>query len=474
MSTVLYLRQSLARAGDELAIDRQRSECQKLCERRGWDVSDTLVDNNVSASKRGRPAYTRLTELMESRTIERVVILRIDRLMRLNDELEELIKLTEGTGVQVATVEGDIDLSTPQGRLVARVLVSVARAEMETKSARHKLANRQKAMSGKPHGSRRPFGYNDDQMTLNESEAAVLRGMAERLLAGSSFKEIAWHLNEQGIKTTLGKLWYPVTVRNMIQKPRYGGIRTYKGEVVGRGTWEPVFDEVTWERLQATMRHRREGFSDRPRARKYLLTGFLYCGSCGSTLNGETKRDAPHKELRPVYTCRSQGDEKRAGGCGGVTRNAAALDHFIREVICYRLDTPDLSKLLTSDKQDLSPLLNERETLKTKLDSLTDDYADGTLTKSAYKRASERVTASLRRVEAEIESLHRSQFNVSLKAGQTVKGAWMSNSDGWRRELIGMLVEKIVVSPGRTKPFYDVDGIRMRFDPELVSVGWRV
>ena len=95
--------------------------------------------------------------MLEQRQADGVVVLRIDRLFRLNDELETLIDLSERHGGRVVTVEGDIDLATPSGRLVARVLVSVARAEMETKSARHKLANRQRAEAGLPHSSKTPM-----------------------------------------------------------------------------------------------------------------------------------------------------------------------------------------------------------------------------------------------------------------------------------------------------------------------------
>ena len=57
--------------------------------------------------------------MLERQKAEGVVVLRIDRLFRLNDELETLIDLSEQHGGRVVTVEGDIDLATPSGRLVA-------------------------------------------------------------------------------------------------------------------------------------------------------------------------------------------------------------------------------------------------------------------------------------------------------------------------------------------------------------------
>ena len=37
MKTAIYLRQSLDRDENKLAIDRQREACMKLCRRKGWD-----------------------------------------------------------------------------------------------------------------------------------------------------------------------------------------------------------------------------------------------------------------------------------------------------------------------------------------------------------------------------------------------------------------------------------------------------
>src|SRR5690349_21503792 len=155
-------------------------------------------------------------------------------------------------------------------------------------------------------------------MQIEETEALILREMGSRLLIGYSFKEIAYWANEQGYKTAEGKMWYPVTIRNTLRRVRYAGIREHRG-VQFPATWPAVFDADTWERMQLKIKLSADRFAGRPKARKYLLTGRVYCGKCGSSLNGETKHDHPDRPLRPVYHCRVHGDTQREGGCGGVT-----------------------------------------------------------------------------------------------------------------------------------------------------------
>ncbi|AFE16493.1 integrase [Mycobacterium tuberculosis RGTB327] len=68
------------------------------------------------------------------------------------------MSLADEKRLALATVAGDVDLATPQGRLVARLKGSVAAHETEHKKARQRRAARQKAERGHPNWSK-AFGY---------------------------------------------------------------------------------------------------------------------------------------------------------------------------------------------------------------------------------------------------------------------------------------------------------------------------
>ncbi|HLM05919.1 MAG TPA: recombinase family protein, partial [Blastococcus sp.] len=128
LNSVIYARQSLDRTGEGAAVERQVADCQQLAERRGWTVLETLTDNDMSASTgKPRPGYQRLLTMMRTRAIDAVVVWHVDRLTRRLVDLEEIITICEATGVRLATVTGDLDLSTDTGRMMARILASVAR-----------------------------------------------------------------------------------------------------------------------------------------------------------------------------------------------------------------------------------------------------------------------------------------------------------------------------------------------------------
>src|SRR3954462_5072758 len=102
MRTFVYLRQSLDRTGSGAAVDRQREDCLKLCADRGWEVVRTFVDNDVSASSRKpRPRYTEMLAAVQAREAEVIVAWHVDRLTRRITELEDLIELSQSTGLRI-------------------------------------------------------------------------------------------------------------------------------------------------------------------------------------------------------------------------------------------------------------------------------------------------------------------------------------------------------------------------------------
>jgi hypothetical protein len=128
----------------------------------------------------------------------------------------------------------------------------------------------------------------------------------------------------------------------------------------GRAALLSPFDRLAYDRkrmaeifefdYQLEIRLSADRFADRRAARRYLLTGRVYCSKCGSSLNGERRRDQPGRPLRPVYHCRVKGDTQRKRGCGGVTINASALDWYIRESVFNHLVPEQVADLLRDDE----------------------------------------------------------------------------------------------------------------------------
>src|SRR6266550_6989798 len=214
----IYARISSDREGDNLAISRQLADCEQLAARRGWKVVERYVDSDISAySGKRRPEYQRMLEDVDTGVVAAVVVYHADRLHRHPRELEDFIDLCQRKQTKLATVSGDLDLSTHDGQLLARITGAVARKESDDKSRRIRRKHEELAAAGRVSGGgTRPFGYETDKRTLRPDEAEIIRDCATRVLAGDSLRSICKDLNERGIFTVTGKQWSTQTLRRLL------------------------------------------------------------------------------------------------------------------------------------------------------------------------------------------------------------------------------------------------------------------
>lgn len=282
LRAALYLRQSVDPTGLGAAVDRQRQDCVALAAARGWRVVAEYVDNDVSATARRRPGFQRLQDAAEAGEFDVIVAWHVDRLVRRLADLEPVLATCQSLRIQIATVTGELDPSTDAGRLVARILSSVAQAEVERKAARQARANRQRAEAGTVRLVRRPFGY-DLGGRIQRREANAIRRAAEQVLDGASFAQAARDLNARGIPTSTGHAWRASSLTKVLRNPRYAGIATYHGDPVAAGRWTPILDRETHDALMARIQALAPTVNPGPRPR-HLLSGLATCGICGAGL----------------------------------------------------------------------------------------------------------------------------------------------------------------------------------------------
>ncbi|HEU5405534.1 MAG TPA: recombinase family protein, partial [Gaiellaceae bacterium] len=177
-------------------------DCARLAERKGWRVVEQYVDDDVSAwSGKRRPEYARLLADLQAGSINGLLVYDLDRLHRQPSELESFIDLCQRLGLtNVASVSGEIDLTTADGQFQARILGAVAKKSSDDTSRRIRRKHLEIAAEGRVSGGgSRPYGYEADKVTLRPAEAAVVAECAKRLLAGEPVRSIAQDLNERAI-----------------------------------------------------------------------------------------------------------------------------------------------------------------------------------------------------------------------------------------------------------------------------------
>lgn len=112
---------------------------------------------------------------------------------------------------------GDYDLTSPDGRLAARIVGAVARKESEDRSRRVRRKHLELAEQGKPAGQ---LGWG----VRTEEERVLVREAAERLLAGHGLMTIAKDWNRRGVPGATEHPWTAKTLRKVLLSARIAGL----------------------------------------------------------------------------------------------------------------------------------------------------------------------------------------------------------------------------------------------------------
>lgn len=469
MRAAIYTRISKDQTGEGLGVQRQLDACLALADRLGWAVVTRYDDNDLSAyNGKTRPGFEALLDGMKRGDFDAVICWHTDRLYR---SLKDLVRLLEvAVGVDIRTVcGGDLDLSTPTGRMLATILGGVAVQESEHKGERQREANEQRAAAGKWHTANRPFGYTMNGEAL-EPEASAVRQAAADVLAGKSIRRVAMEWNEAGLRSTLAGQerkskdgtvvkvvdgrWNSPRVRQLLLRPRYAGLRVYRGKVVGKGDWEPLIDEDTHRGLVAFL-------SDPSRAprtkfeRKYQGAGVYRCGKCGGPM-----RTGKPKGGRRTYLCREYSH---------VVRQGEPLDRYVEMLVLDRLSRPDVHLMLADgDRLDLPTLHARREALQARLDEAAGMFAKREIDGAQLRR----ITNDLRTEVAGVDKVLADAARVSPVTGlisestdrDEVRQRWEALSPDLRGKVIDELMTVTVMpAPRGTNGFH----------PEHIRIEWK-
>lgn len=398
MKAAIYLRQSSDPHNDQLGVSRQRQDCVKLCESKGWGWAE-YTDNDVSATKRKpRPAYREMLADIRNGSIQAVVVWDLDRLHRQPRELEEFIDLADAKGLALATVTGDTDLSTDNGRLYARIKGAVAKAESERKVARMKRRYRQDAEAGRPNGVTSAFGYTPDHH-LDPRESAAVAKAYDDVLSGRSLYSIAQEWNSHGFTSARGKAWTQTGVRAVLLNWRNAGISSRWGEMVTdpetgepvKAVWPPVVSLDTFEavRSKLTDPDRRRGAT---RGRRYLMSGLAVCGKCGKTV-GSAMPSKRGQQAR--YHCKH---------CHGVARKIESVDDYVLDVVAERLSRKDAAEIFyKKDRTEVPKLRKKADALRQKQIQYVRDELDGKITRAQMVEATKVIEARLAEIDAKVK-----------------------------------------------------------------------
>jgi site-specific DNA recombinase len=450
-------------------VARQKRLCEKLAQEKGWTVVATYEDEDISAySGKERKGFEALLKGMEAGEFTVVMAWHVDRLYRNMKDLERVIEVADAAGITFKTVNsGELDLSTSAGKMVARILGSVARQESEHHSERRREANLDRATAGAWCGTgNRTFGYRTvgpergKRGEVVDHEAEMLRDAADRVLANEHLASIAREWNAKGHTTTKGAKWTNLHLRRVLMNPRIAGQLVHQGKVIGDGKWKPIIEPTTWRGVMAVLNDpvRRTGGAWE---RQYMLSGIARCGVCG----GKLYAAYPHGKARGfVYTCKSVKNAETGEKGSHVGRLGQPLDDHVAVTVLEWLSRPDAQLRLGTEGVDVNELQTRRAALVAEKDQLGTLFGRHVIDAVQLENGSIELRGQIAEIDRKLADTVRVSPASTLAAQQDrLYDAWEELTPAMRAQVIDEVAVVTVRPTGSGKRGFDPDDVDVDF-----------
>jgi site-specific DNA recombinase len=310
MKAGLYARYSTDEQ-DKASIEDQLRVCRLHVQKLGGTVEREYTDEGISGSSFGnRPGVQQLLADAFSGVIDTIVVMDLLRFAR-SEGLPPLIQRLKFRDVQVIGVQDGFHSSARTARMQAGLAAIMGAEFIESVRLRVHSALEMRAIQQRPTGGK-AYGFAKDQQPI-EAEAAIVKEVFARYAGGETMKAIVCDLNARGVPSP-GATWNR-TIRRKDGRWLVSGLHAllHNELYIGRVIWNrrefrkdpdtgkrtcrerpksqwivhelperALVDRDTWGRCQARLGAKGGGQKGPVR---YLLSGLLVCGVCGSKMN---------------------------------------------------------------------------------------------------------------------------------------------------------------------------------------------
>jgi site-specific DNA recombinase len=474
---VVYTRVSTDRQADEgVSLDVQLELARKRCEERGWVLGEIYTDVMSGRSDR-RPQFRRLEQDAKARRFDVVIVYKVDRLARSTATFYRIAQVLKDHDVSLVSLTEDLDLESASGKAMVGMLAIFAEMFSGQLSERVKAAMRANAAHGKHNGGVSPFGYRkvDGKLEIVPEEADGVREAFATFLRTRSIRGTVVHLNDLGIKTKRGGLWYFGGLKVILRNPVYCGMLAYgrstiltsdRGKrkkridrsewVVLEGACPAIISREEWDQAQEIL-NQNDGKSSRTKYGQLLYpwSGLIRCESCGAacTRYGSKGRLRPlangEQKLYQVgrYICQSYSQQGR----GTCFNYAAVPDTFLNSQVLPRV-ADIVDRALEQAKGKTKRLPSKRPDSHTKRisDLESKREREKELFRAGYS-SFEEMAANIKRLDAQIsEAMTVSQAtseSLSISLPGKLMDLWPALTDADRGEMLRLLIERCEASP---------------------------
>ena len=456
-----------------------------------WTFVPGYIDEGISGiSTKKREDFNRMISDAEQDMFDLIITKEISRFARNTVDSISFTRQLQRCGVGVFFENDGINTLDEDAELRLAIMSSIAQEELRKLSARVQFGHKQAIKDGVVLGNSRIFGYtkNNGKLVIDEKQAEMVRELFELYATDEySMKQIEVIFWDKGYRNLNGKKIAHSTMSNMIANAKYKGyyvgnkvkvvdMFTKKQKFLPPEEWVMFKDETgeivpaivseeLWDKANEILRRRSDDVKNRQGICNHanLLTGKLFCSSCGTPYY---RRDSKDK----------QGNKNSKWVCSGKINNGKdSCDSFAiyeSEIIPLLFEVfkdtsgaaiamieeyEEMYRSITSD-ENLNAQIEKQNALLARIarkkEALLDLRVDGAISNDEFKQRNESLDAEKKEAEENLEELelqrvsseahreHMAQIHAALKAAERdVANGKVT------KEFIDTFIDKILVTP---------------------------
>ena len=411
-----YCRVSTDKTDQANSFEGQKQYFRRYIEEHpGWELHEIYADEGITGtSTKRRGQFNRMINDAYEGKFRMIITKEVSRFSRnILDTIRYTRELKE-IGIGVIFANDRINTLDPEAEMLLSFLASLAQEESRRTSSRVVWGQTRQMEKGVVFG-RSLLGYNVKKgiLTIDPAGAEIVELIFQKYaLEQLSTSEIARYMNSKGYSTyRKNARWQPNGIIRILKNEKYVGDlvqkKTYtpdylshekranKGEVpfiVIRDHHEPIISREVWDMAQERLRRNNKhddqytGHSNR-----YVFSGKIRCGECGSSFVGRVKYLKDGRMIRRWSCAAATTGGKACCDVGKLLRDDDAMqmlkaaiqslpvdfESIIENVTGLALDAIQMGKR----EDELRQLEGEIARVQRKKEAAMDSYFSGEITK---------------------------------------------------------------------------------------------
>lgn len=423
---VIYARFSSSGQREE-SITGQIRDCTAWAERNGFQIVDTYEDRARTGTNDRRPAFQQMIRDAKSGSFSAVIVWKMDRFSRSRYDAAVYKAQLSKLGIRVFSAMEPIT-DGPEAIIVEGLLESLAEFYSRNLSQNVKRGNYDSALEHKTVGMRF-LGYRPDaadHFEIDPGTAPIVKRIFSEYTSGKSIQQICADLNADGYRMRTGKPFDKSAIPRILKNERYTGVYIFSDLVRDEGGMPAIIDRETFDRAQDLLSIRRHSPAA-SRGIRYLLTGKIFCGECGSPMTGESARSSSGT-VYSYYIC----NERKKGGCDLPRVSREKIEDHVVRILSEKVNDDDFCESLAdlavrqqeadlADRGPLDALEADLRDVESRIQNIEKAIESGIITTGLSSRLQDLedqrsgIISAIRRAEAERHGISKDEILFFLE-----------------------------------------------------------